>query len=115
MDDAERIPIDLGYEVVVLNEEAVAPGFAGSAREDGTIILDILVRQPCGTATNAEIIVCAVAEDGAGYLPGTPPVPVSSTATDRIGDAMNIKLGPVELGSIKKGDGSRALGARVRF
>lgn len=57
MDHADRIPIDVGYEVA-------APAGASQAqttvREDGTVVIDILVKPPCDPAANTdEIVVCA--------------------------------------------------------
>jgi hypothetical protein len=34
---------------------------------------------------------------------------------EEIGQALHVKLGPAEFGSIDRGDGTRALGARTRF
>lgn len=106
MDDAERIPIDLGYEVASAGE---ARDQRTTAREDGTIVIDILAPQPCAPepSTEPEIVVCAVAPDGDPPLAPNPP--------QTIGEALNVKAGPLELGSIDRGDGTRAFGARVRF
>lgn len=73
------------------------------------------VAPDCPEAQAQEIVVCApVKEDGAKYLPG-PPLPDSPTTMEEIGQALHVKLGPAEFGSIDRGDGTRALGARIRF
>lgn len=53
MDDG-RIPIDLTEE----HAPAAADG-KSYAREDGTLVIDILVEQPCGESSEREIVVCA--------------------------------------------------------
>jgi hypothetical protein len=113
MDDVERIPIDLGHEV------AAEAGVAQSAhrttvKEDGTMVIDILVEQPCTPSSEGEIVVCAAAEDGARFRPPPPP-PVEPTLAEKIGEALSAEIGPVEVGSIAKSDGTRVFGARVRF
>lgn len=68
MDDAERIPIDLGYEVA---STARAADPRTTVREDGTIVIDILAPQPCAPepTTEPEIVVCAPAPDGGRNKP----------------------------------------------
>ena len=66
MDHADRIPIDVGYDVAT-------PAAAGLARttvrEDGTVVINILVQDPCDPAAAPdEIVVCAPA-------PASPPIP----------------------------------------
>ena len=76
MDDAERIPIDIGYEVVADAVQSSDPRV--TVREDGTVVMDITVPQPCETqaSTGDEIVVCAEA-------PGESDMRVSSTADDK--------------------------------
>ena len=113
MDDAERVPIDLGYQV------ASAPGAAApsdprtSVRDDGTVVIDILAPQPCEPepSTDDEIVVCA-AGPAAEQASAPPSVP---SPMEQLGAALNAKIGPVELGSIDRGDGTRAFGLRIRF
>ena len=57
MDDADRIPIDVGYDVAT---SADASDARRTVRDDGTIVIDILVQPPCDPAVEPdEIIVCA--------------------------------------------------------
>ena len=57
MDDADRIPIDVGYEVAA---RADASNSRTTISEDGTIAINILVQPPCDPAVEAdEIVVCA--------------------------------------------------------
>lgn len=115
MDDAERIPIDVGYEVAA---EAAAvdqsTSLRESVREDGTLVVDILVRlcEP-EPSTGQEIVVCAAAP-GSGQLQPLPPPP-NPNAMEILAEALSAKVGPVEVGSIDRGDGTRAFGARIRF
>jgi len=61
MDDAERIPIDIGYEVAAEAAQSSDPRV--TVQEDGTVVMDIMVPQPCetGPSTGDEIVVCAEA------------------------------------------------------
>jgi hypothetical protein len=68
----------------------------------------------CDPSTADAIVVCARVEDEERLrllTPAVPPVP----ATQRIGEALNFKIGPVEVGSIDAGDGTRAVGVRIKF
>ena len=84
MDHAERIPVDLGYEVA-----------AASAASD--------------PAADEEIVVCAPAAEGGQ------PAEAASDNHERLSDGLSFRLGPVELGSINRGDGTMALGMRMKF
>ena len=77
MDEAERIPIDIGYEVVA--DAAQSPDPSVTVREDGTVVMDIMVPQPCETeaAAGDEIVVCAEAPGSESGMR------VPSTADDR--------------------------------
>lgn len=77
MDDAERIPIDIGYEVAVEAAQSSDPRV--SVREDGTVVMNLMVPQPCETQppTGDEIVVCAEAPGGDSDMR------VPSTADDR--------------------------------
>jgi hypothetical protein len=77
MDDAARIPIDIGYEVAAEAAQSSDPGV--SVREDGTVVMNLLVPQPCETppSTGDEIVVCAEAPGGDSDMR------VPSTADDR--------------------------------
>ena len=110
MDEAERVPIDIGYAV-----EAEAPAADGrtTVREDGTIVIDILAAQPCAPEPSTEdaIVVC-------GVIPADrrlPPPPAAPDMPQRLGEALNTRIGPVELGSIANRDGTRFWGLRLRF
>ena len=111
MDDAERIPIDLGYEVAAVGLAQTDPRAA--VRDDGTIVID-LTSQPCAPepSTDQEIVVCAQTSEGTQA-----PVarPETSDLNEHISKALNAKLGPLELGSIPNGDGTYSFGARIRF
>ncbi len=111
MDDANRVPIDIGYDVAA----AAATDQRTVVKEDGTVVIDILAPQPCAAqpTTEPEIVVCAVAPDNQASEAKAPPPPKS--AIEKLGEALHVRIGPVELGSIPKGDGTRAFGARVRF
>ena len=67
MDDG-RIPIDL------TEEHAAAGTEAGSyLREDGTLVIEIPVEQPCGASSEGEIVVCA--SDGSEHRIDQIPAP----------------------------------------
>ena len=110
MDDAERIPIDIGYDVAA---EAAASDPRTTVREDGTIVIDILAPQPCAPepATGEEIVVCAVADDEARYLPGNLPPPPSTTAMQEVSEALSVKDGNLQAGLISQGQ----VGVRLKF
>ena len=58
MDDAERIPIDLGYEVTAVSLAQTDP--RTTVRDDGTMVVDVLTPQPCPApdpSTDQEIVV----------------------------------------------------------
>lgn len=115
MDDAERIPIDIGYEVSAVSAVGDrSPSLRESMRDDGTLVVDILVR-PCGPepSTGEEILVCAAAPGSGQPQPLSPPV--TPNAMDVLAETLSAIAGPVEVGSIDRGDGTRALGLRVRF
>jgi hypothetical protein len=77
MDDAERIPIDIGYEVVADAAQLSDPRV--TMREDGTVVMNIMVPQPCESeaSTDDEIVVCADAPDSDSDMR------VPSTADDK--------------------------------
>jgi len=57
MDDADRIPIDVGYDVAT---SADASNARTTVAEDGTVAINILVQAPCDRAVDPdEIVVCA--------------------------------------------------------
>jgi len=111
MDDGERIPIDLAYEVA--GEAAAQPADPRTTlREDGTLVIDILAPQPCASAPSSdeEITVCAQASAGQQPLAPPPPEP---TPMERLQQALTVKVGPVEIGPGM--DGGAGFTARIRF
>jgi hypothetical protein len=112
MDHADRIPIDLGYEVVAAAGEA---GQQVTRKPDGTLVIDILQPQPCAPSDDGEIVVCGPAEIDEQQRLGDTPAPTEKSLSDKIGEALHAKIGPLELGSIANPDGTRSFGARVRF
>jgi hypothetical protein len=57
MDNADRIPIDVGYDVATSADPTLA---RTTVREDGTVVINILVQSPCDPAVEPdEIVVCA--------------------------------------------------------
>jgi hypothetical protein len=110
MDEADRIPIDVGYEVA---SAANTSDPRTTVKEDGTVVINILAPQPCEPepSTESEIVVCAESPEGGPNA--TPPQIMSPM--DMLGEALSAKVGPLELGSIDRGDGSRVFGARIRF
>jgi hypothetical protein len=109
MDDAERIPIDIGHEVAA---EDGASDPRVKVREDGNVEIDILAPQPCEAepTTEDEIVVCAEALESEQPL-----APPSPSLSEKISEALHAKIGPLELGSIRKRDGTYAFGALIRF
>ena len=77
MDDAERIPIDIGYEVAAEDAQSSDPRV--TVREDGTVVMNITVPQRCETdpSTGDEIVVCAEVPGG------EPAMRVLSTSAER--------------------------------
>ncbi|MBO9518540.1 MAG: hypothetical protein J7493_10780 [Porphyrobacter sp.] len=113
MDGADRIPIDIGYEVASAADQLAAQGT--TTLDDGALVIDILVPPPCPVepTTDEEIVVCAAAPEGEAAEEAANPAPESFA--ERLGKALHAVIGPVELGSIPKRDGTRAFGMRVRF
>ena len=110
MDDAERIPIDLGYEVAAAGPEGTRPT---TVREDGTIVIHILASQPCAPtpSTGSEIVVCAQSPgEGEPPIPAPPPAP---TVAEKIRKALTTRIGPVEIGP--GGVDGVGFTARIRF
>ena len=108
MDEAERIPIDLGYESPAEGAGEVSIT-RSTTREDGTIVIDIFAQPECGLPEGADIVVCATSEEG------NPEPPPAETLADQMGEALHAEVGPLELGSIRQADGTRRFGARIRF
>jgi hypothetical protein len=105
MDDAERIPIDIGYEVPAVGLEQTDQLTA--VREDGTLVIDILAPEPCESepSTDDEIVVCANGEGGSPRLPTAPP-PSSPGPLEKLEEALTAKIGPLEI---------TPFGVRLRF
>ncbi len=77
MDGAERIPIDIGYEVAAEAAQSSDPRV--TVREDGTVVMNIAVPQSCETEPSSgdEIVVCGEAPASGSDMR------VPSTADDR--------------------------------
>ncbi|HEX4736235.1 MAG TPA: hypothetical protein VH331_01610 [Allosphingosinicella sp.] len=71
-----------------------------------------LVSQRCGRSHSDEIVVCGRRDTPRDRL-GTP-LPDNPTLMDDVGDKLHLRLGPIEIGSLKSGD-SRVLGIRINF
>ena len=110
MDEADRIPIDVDYEMAASVQESDS---RMTLRENGTVLINILSTAPCEPApsTGSQIIVCGRAPNRDSREIMLPNV----TPTEALGDALSTKIGPLELGSIDRGDGTRVFGARIRF
>jgi hypothetical protein len=81
MDAAERVPIDIGHEVAA--EAAPSSDPRVTVREDGTLVIDIALPQPCAPdpSTGDAIVVCAEAPGGDAAMR------VPSTADDKAAEA----------------------------
>ena len=112
MDEADRIPIDIGYEAAGEVSEPQA-GQRMTVREDGGLVIDILAR-PCHPApsTETEIVVCAASQDD-DQLEPLPPPP-SPTPMEQLQEALSFKIGPVEVGPGGV-DGGAGFSTRMRF
>ena len=72
MEDAVRIPIDVGFEATPSEagstEQVVQPT---TVQEDGTLVIDILAPQPCAVEPNTggEIVVCAQVDGDPQRMP----------------------------------------------
>jgi hypothetical protein len=84
-------------------------------KPDGTLVIDSLVPQPCAPSADEEIVVCGPAEIEEQQRLADTPAPPQKNLSDKIGEALHAKIGPLELGSIANPDGTRSFGARVRF
>lgn len=67
----------------------------------------------CPQPSGDEILVCAKVDSNT-YRTGviTPP---PKTAMQEVGEALNVKNGNIEVGSIDRGDGTRGWGLRLKF
>lgn len=94
MDHADRIPIDIGYDVAA---EASPADSRTTVREDGTVVIDILAPQPCAAepGTDDEIVVCAHV-DGDPQRAGDAPPPAPGPM-DKLQEALTAKVGPLEI------------------
>jgi hypothetical protein len=93
MDEAQRVPIDLGAE----QAPAEAAGAAQLTRQaDGSWVIDILAPQPCGRSAAGEIVVCAPTVDAVRYPQGLEPPP-ERTLSGKITEILTTRIGPVEV------------------
>ena len=103
MPDAERIPI-------VIDQPAEA-GASETVREDGTIVIDLMAGKECAetssTSEDLAIDVCATRQADASEEAGA--------AVEAMHKALNTRIGPVELGSIKNRDGTYSFGLGFLF
>jgi len=97
LDDAERIPIDIGYEEA---SPAAPSDPLTTIREDGTLVIDIRERQPCVAepTTEQEIVVCAQAEgDQPGRLPQASLYKSGPPPLEKLHEALTEQVGPLFL------------------
>jgi len=85
MDNADRIQINVGHDVARSTDPAVA---RTTVREDGTVVINILVQPPCDPAVEPdEIVVCAPA-------PASQPIPGADGAFAQGGFKPEVELAP---------------------
>ena len=72
-----------------------------------------LVGQDCPRSDSSDIVVCGHRNNNKRERLGQP-LPDNPTLMDDIGDKLNVRLGPIEIGSLKNGD-TRTFGLRIRF
>ena len=65
--------MDLPPAVEVVEQAPVAEDQRSYTREDGTLVIDILVEPPCGESSEREIVVCAPERSVQRYDPPDPP------------------------------------------
>jgi hypothetical protein len=90
----------------------VPPGFRIDQIDPDGLQLSLSTR--CGPAEGDEVVVCGRRADPDRYRLGTP-LPDPPEFGEQLGEKLSVKLGPIEAGSLKQRDGSRAFGARLRF
>jgi len=66
----------------------------------------------CPQPTVNEIVVCAEVDNDQYRLVHVQP---PESAPDGLGEALNLKIGNLEVGSIDRGDGVRVFGLRLKF
>jgi len=66
----------------------------------------------CPQPTADEIVVCAEVDNDQYRLGRIEP---PATARNGLNEALNFRIGNLELGSIDKGDGTRVFGLRLKF
>ena len=103
MADGERIPIVI--------EQPAEDGPNETVRDDGTLVIDLMADQECAdasaTSEDLTIDVCAERQAAANEEAGG--------AVEAMHKALNTKIGPVELGSIKNRDGTYSFGLGFLF
>ncbi|KRA81200.1 hypothetical protein [Altererythrobacter sp. Root672] len=108
MDDAVRIPIDIGYEAASAEAASGEPAVQRTTvREDGTVVIDVLAPQPCvpEPSTGDEIVVCAQIDGDPQRMPDAQPPP-SPGPMEKLKKALTAHVGPVEI---------TPFGARFKF
>ena len=64
--------MELPPAVEVVEQAPAAEDQRSYTREDGTLVIDILVEPPCGESSEREIVVCASGEEVQRYDPPEP-------------------------------------------
>ena len=82
--------MDLPPAVEVVEEAPAAQDQRSYTREDGTLVIDILVEPPCGGTSEREIVVCASAEEVQRH---DPPAPEQESFKAEIQLSENVKAG----------------------
>jgi hypothetical protein len=68
MDNADRIPIEVSYDVAASADPTLA---RTTVRADGTVIINILVQSPCDPAVEPDEIVVCAPDSASQPVPGT--------------------------------------------
>ena len=106
------MPLDAPPPVVIT--ASAEPSVSPQVEEVyGPIDTESPTEDECGQPASDEIVVCATVEDEEAPVDAAPPPP--KTAMEQLGDALNVKIGDVEIGSIDNGDGTRSFGLRLKF
>ncbi|HWK42176.1 MAG TPA: hypothetical protein VNR60_09610 [Croceibacterium sp.] len=94
-------------------EPATVRGEVYGPVDEETVPRDKGGAQECPEAKPDEIVVCTAVDNEKYRVRQT--APPQKTASQEIGEALNMKIGNLEVGSIDKGDGTRFLGLRIKF
>ena len=85
--------MDLPQQAIEPPQETIAAADEARSelREDGTLVIDILIDPPCGEASGREIVVCATAQDVQRYE--APDAPQREVSKAEIQISENAKVG----------------------